>query len=277
MRIAIVTDSTADIPQNLLKMFPIRIVPTILIMHGQEFIDDENFSRKEFYENLPDIKPSPTTSAPSIGAFYSTYQELFSKGFDHILVITVASALSGTYNSARVAANEFPGRISVIDSKQVSLGLGFQVLEAAKALKKGLPIEKVVYFIQNIRERIQLVAMLDSLEQLSKSGRISWATASIGNMLKIKPFVTIKDGLVVKMSQFRTRTKAIAHMKEMLMSLGPVEQLAILHADAEAEAREILNSIHLSLKESPLFTIVTPVVGTHTGRKAIGFVAVYSK
>jgi DegV family protein with EDD domain len=274
MSIAIVTDSTADIPQELAEKHKIHVVPAILIIDGQSIEDGKGLTRREFYERMPAMQTTPTTSTPSAGKFHEVYQKLFQQGYQEIISIHVSSLLSGIYNTANTAAQTFNDRVRVIDSEQLSLGLGFQVLAAAKAIAEGLSLEKVSQQVENIRHRVRIFAMLDTLEYVRRSGRVSWARARIGAMLQIKPFLEIKDGKVLSLGQARTRSKGIPQLMEMIRNLGPIEQLAALHTNAEAEARKMLEDLNISLPHPALIVNVTTIVGTHVGPNGLGFAAV---
>ena len=162
----------------------------------------------------------------------------------------------------------------MLDSEQVSLGLGFQALAAAEDAAQGLTLEQVVQRIVELRQRLHLVAMLDSLEYVRRSGRVSWAKASLGSLLQIKPFLRVKDGSVSQLGETRTRHKGIERLRQMLGALGQLERLGILHTNAEPEAQPILTEFaHLS-QHPPLLVNVTSIIGAHIGPNALGFVAV---
>ncbi len=274
MEIAIVTDSTCDIPDDLAEAYQVHIVPNVLIIDGVGIENGKGFSRQEFYQKLPEMKTLPTTSTASSGTYYAQYEKLFKEGFQYILSIHASSLLSGIYNAASAAAKAFGERVRVLDSQNVSLGLGFQVLEAAEAIRQGLRMDEVLQRIEGIRSRIRLVAMLDTLEYVRRSGRVSWARASLGSLLRIKPFVEVKNGIVQRLGEVRTRAKGIARLLEILHSLGPLERLAILHSNAEEDARTLLENLDLALPTPPLLVNVTTIIGTHVGPNGLGFVAV---
>ena len=155
-------------------------------------LDGESITREEYYTQLPTLTPPPTTSAPFSGMFMETYQKLFEQGYQKIFSIHVAAPLSGIFNAARVAAKDFNGRVQVVDSGQLSMGIGFQVLAAAQAATKG-SMEQVKSAIDSVQKRVKVLAMLDTLDQLKRSGRVSWMRAGIGSMLRIKLFLEVKD------------------------------------------------------------------------------------
>ena len=274
MRIGVITDSTSDVPDELAEKFDIRVVPTILIIDGEEHIDGQGITREEYYDMLPDLDPSPTTAAPSSGTFSDTYEKAFSKGYDHLISIHVSSKLSAVYNSAVIGAESFGERITVLDSQQLTLGLGFQAIAAAEAAAEGADLEQTLAAIEDTRNRVRVYAMLDTLTQLKRSGRVSWAQASLGELLKVKLFIEVKDGEIQKHSQTRTRKKGIAQLNQMLTDLGPLEKLAMLHTNAEEEARAILKDVSPDVATPASIRNITTIVGTHVGVKALGIAVV---
>lgn len=270
--IAIVTDSTADIPQKLASQYQIYIVPNIVVIDGKSFEDGKDLTRQEFYENLPSMKTYPTTSTASPGVYQKLYRNLLNNVTDQIVSIHASSQLSGIFNAASLAAQEYGDKVKVIDSESLSLGLGFQVLAAAQAAKTK-PMNEIFSIIRDVRSRVHLVAMLDTLEYIHRSGRVSWARAQIGNLLRIKPFLTIKEGAVVRIGDARTRKNGIKRLHNMLLDLGPIKQLAILHSNAEADARQLLTDMSPQIPTQPVLVYVTTVIGTHVGPNGLGFVA----
>jgi DegV family protein with EDD domain len=274
MRIAIITDSTSDISPEQAEVHNILVIPTILIIDGKEYLDGKGITREEYYQQLPELNPPPTTSAPSAGTFAEAYELRFNQGFDHIISIHVASTLSGVYNAAKVGAKDFGDRVTVIDSQSLSLGLGFQAIAAAEAAASGAGVEQIGGVIEDVRKRARVLAMLDTLVQLKRGGRVSWVRASFGELFRVKLFVEIKDGEVLRLGQTRTRKKGIIQLSQILEELGPLERLAMLHTNAEEEARAMLNDLSPETIHSPFICNVTPVVGTHVGVRALGFAAV---
>jgi DegV family protein with EDD domain len=150
--------------------------------------------------------------------------------------------------------------------------LGFQVLAAAEAAKTQ-PLSEILSIIKDVRSKVKLVAMLDTLEYIRRSGRVSWARAQIGELLRIKPFLTIKDGSVIRIGEVRTRKNGIKRLREMLQSYGPLKQLAILHSHAEDDAIQFHAEMSALVPTPPLLVYVTTVIGTHVGPNGLGFVA----
>jgi DegV family protein with EDD domain len=274
VKIGIVTDSTSDIPSDLALKYDIHVVPAILIINGRSLEDGLGISREELYLELPAMKISPTTASPSSGMFQHAYESLFKKGADQIISIHVSSLLSGIYNTALIAAKAIGNRVHVIDSLHVSLGLGYQVLAAAQAASAGQTIIEIRKVVEEIRQRIHLVAMLDTLEYAYRSGRISWARSNLSAFFQIKPFLGLEDGKVVRMGETRTRHKGIDRLYQMLSELGPLEQLAILHTNAEDDAIRVVEHFKTAVKHHPLIINVTSIIGVHVGPNGLGFVAV---
>jgi DegV family protein with EDD domain len=274
METAIVTDSTCDIPADLATKLDIHVVPNIIVMQGKSVEDGVGISRREFYERLPEMDPLPTTSTASSGTYQTLYDQLFKQDIDQIISIHASSQLSGIYNAASVAANSFGNRVAVVDSQNVSLGLGFQVLEAAQAALEGKPPESILADIALVRQRVRLVAMLDTLEYVRRSGRVSWVRARVGSLLRIKPFIEIVEGDAKSVGDARTRRQGIARLREIVLSLGPLERLAIMHSNAEADAQLFLASLDADPPYEPLVVNATTVIGTHVGPNGLAFTAV---
>ena len=276
MSIGIVTDSTSDLPQYLIDQHGIQVVPAILILEGKEYRDGEGLSREEFYIRLPGFKTPPTTAAPSIGEFATRYQRLFENGCDRIISIHAAGPLTSMVGTAQQAAKEFDGRVTVVDSLSLSLGLGFQALAAAEAADQGL--EAALAAIESTRGRLHLFAALDTLEYVRRSGRVPAAITILGSLLSIKPIIELTEGQVKAISAVRTTKQANERMMSFMRQGGKLERLAILHSCAEARAHGFLNELmremNQSLPRDILLVNVTTVIGTHVGPNALGFAAV---
>jgi DegV family protein with EDD domain len=275
MKIALVTDSACDIPYEMARNHQINVVPNILVIEGKSVEDDEKFSRQKFYEELPDMVTFPTTSTASAGRYQALYQNLLDSGFEQIVSIHVSHHLSGIFNAASTAAQSFAGQVHVVDSLQVTLGLGFQVLEAAEAIADGASLDSVLALLNQIQGRVRLIAMLDTLEYIRRSGRVSWARASLGTLLNLKPFIEVKDGLAISLGEVRTRRKGIARLEKLMQTVRPLKRFALLHTNAEDDARQILEAYAPQMATQPLLVNVTTVIGAHVGPNGLGFVALY--
>ena len=276
MKLGIVTDSTCDLPQTMVNERGIEVVPCILILDGKEYADSAGLSREEFYKRLPKLKHAPTTAAPSIGEFAKHYQRLFDQGYEHIVSIHAAGPLTSMIGTAQQAANEFRGRVTVVDSLSLSLGLGFQALAAADAVEEGL--DAVLAAIESTHKRLHVFAALDTVEYVRRSGRVPATIAILGSLLSIKPMIELTEGQVKAIGAVRTTKQANERMLTFMRQGGNLERLAILHTGAEKRAREFLNRLmmemHQSLPRDILLVNVTTVIGTHVGPNGLGFAAV---
>jgi DegV family protein with EDD domain len=274
MKTGFVTDSTSDIPTNLAEQYGIEIVPALVNINGKSYADGLDISREEFYTHLPGLTPLPTTSSPSVGSFQERYEKLLKAGADSIISLHPPNGLSGIFNAARLAAQEFGQRIKVFDSGQASLGLGYQVILAAEAAAQGAIQDEVLVLVESVRRRVRLTALLDTVEYVRRSGRVSWAAAMIGSALHLKLLIELRYGIVHRLGQTRTRLQGIERLVETLNSWGPLERLAVLHTNAESAARQLLEDVKSKVTVSPLLVNVTTAIGTHVGPNGLGFAVV---
>ena len=274
MKISFVTDTTADIPSELAFQHGIEVVPALVNIRGRSYADGIDITREEFYTLLPRLNPPPTTSAPSVGSFQERYEKQLKAGATKILSIHPPNELSGIFNAARLAAQEFGERVKVLDSGQLSLGIGFQILLAVEAAERGAQFEEVTALVESVRKRVRVACLLSTLEYVRRSGRVSWARAVIGNLLHLKPLLELRHGLVYRLGQARTRAQGIRRLTETLNSWGPLERLAVLHTNAEVAARQLLEEVKLKVNVPPLIVNVTTAIGTHVGPDGLGFATV---
>ncbi len=272
--IAIVTDSTADIPEELLVEYDIQMVNNYVIIDGKSLEDRKDITREQFYTTLPSLKQIPTTATAPSGVYQELYERLLTQGKDFILSIHISSQLSGILNAASAAANAFVERVKVIDSQNISMGLGFQVLAAADAARQGASVETILAMLVELRKRIKLIAMLDTLEYIHRSGRVSWARARLGELFRIKPFLEVLNGQVLSLGESRTYQKGFLRMVEILRRISPFEKLAILHTNAEDRAHQLIEEVQDILPEHVYTVNVTTVIGSHVGPNGLGFTAI---
>lgn len=281
MKIGVVTDSTSDLPGDLARRFDVEVVPTILVVEGKQYADGKDLSRGDFYARLPAMRTFPTTAAPSIGEFSARYQKLLDSGCDFVLSIHAASQLTAVCDIARQAADDFPGRVAIVDSGSLSLGLGFQALAAAEAAESGADVETAIAFIADVRRRLRVFAALDTMDYLRRSGRVPAAVTLLGGMLSIKPLIELTDGLLKPAGATRTTRQADERMAALLKAGLPIERLAILHTGAESRARGFLSRLmeecRRELPREILVVNVATVIGAHVGPNGLGFAAVRAK
>lgn len=275
MKIGIVTDSTSDLPADLTEKYQIQVVPSILILEGKEYADGVGISREDFYSRLPTLQTKVTTAAPSIGDFLIPYQTLFSQGCEHIISIHADSKLTTIVNVANQAAKEFGDKVTVVDSGSLSMGLGFQVLACAEETEPS--IKSIIEAIGSTKKKLKVIAALDTMEYLKRSGRVPGLVANLGGMLSIKPLIELRDG-VKPMGATRTTKQTDERLLNYLLDIGEIERLAILHTNAEMRAKNLLNELNKHsekiIPQDVLFVNVTAVIGTHLGPNGLGFAAV---
>lgn len=270
--IGLVTDSTADIPEDQVQAEGVEIVPATIVMEGQTYQDGVGLTRPEFYRRLPALVRPASTAAPSPTAFEAAYDRMLASGAGRVLSIHLSRRLSGLYGIAVQAARRFGDRVSVVDSGQVSLGLGFQVLEAARAIRRGASWEAVQQAVASAGRRIRTIAMIEQLDYARRSGRVDWLRSSIGNLLHVRLLLEIADGLVKRLGQVRTRHRAIDELFSIAASWGPIQRLGVVHAVAEDDARALASRLAAGVEEPPLVVDVTTVIGTHVGPGCVGVI-----
>ena len=277
MDIRIVTDSTCDLPEPIVARHGITVIPLHIQQGGQTFLDGINLTREEFYHRLPGFRPSPTTASPGPDVFKQAWEKLADAGAQAILSIHISEKLSATINSARVAAEQFTRiPVTVLDSSQLSLGMGFIVEKAAQMAELGHKMEDILASLGGLMKRTYVFASLKTLEYLRRSGRMNFALARFGELLQIKPLLHMNQGNPVA-HRVRTQGNATARLLEWLAEYAPYERLAIVHAGVQKEAEEMLQLIKSHLPDSDIPIVqITPVLGAHLGVGALGF-AVISK
>lgn len=276
MAVRIVTDSTCDLPVELVKKHNIIVLPLYIHIGQQSYQDGVDMSRQEFYRGLPTFKEHPTTAAPSPEFFKSAYQQLSDQGATEILSIHISESLSAVVNVARMAAEEFrPISVTVFDSQQLSLGAGYIVLEAARAAQAGKSVAEIIPILEDLTRRTYVFAALDTLEFLRRSGRMHFALATIGSLLRLKPLLKMNRGDPTS-ERIRTREKAIRRLIQLVESVGPLERIDLVHTYASEQAQVLFERArHLFPEEYiPLSVDVTPVLGAHIGPKVIGFACI---
>ncbi|MBM3144608.1 MAG: DegV family protein [Chloroflexi bacterium] len=274
-KVAIVTDSTAYIPPDLVKQYQITVVPQVLIWGEETLLDGIDIQPSEFYERLKTADVMPKTSQATVATFKEIFEHLVGEGKD-ILAVLISDKLSGTINSYTQAVEFFPGaNIDLVNSESVAMMLGFQALEAARAAQKGASLAECKAIAEDARGRTGVIFAVDTLEFLHRGGRIGGASRFLGTALQLKPILTVLDGRVEAIERVRTKKKAHARLIELLeeRTVGSKSvKLATLHASALEDARELLKEAEerLGNVEESIFSEVSPVVGTHAGPGTVG-------
>ena len=277
MTIKIVTDSTCDLPENVICDLGITVVPLYINIFDKGFLDGVEISRQDFYTNLPDYKVHPTTGIPGLNAFTKAYNELSSKGATKILSIHISESLSGTVDVARAAASELEQiPVTVRDSGQLSLGTGFQVETAARMANEGKKLDEILIALDDIMSRTFVTAGLKTLDYLRRSGRMSRFMTGLGSLLQLKPILTMKNGKPGS-ERVRTTKKSETRLIKMLEEHLPVERFALLHTNAPEEANAFYSRIADLIPDGEVYSMdITPVIGAHIGPGAVGY-AIISK
>ncbi|MGD8456492.1 MAG: DegV family protein [Anaerolineales bacterium] len=277
MTIKIVTDSTCDLPQNIIQELGITVIPLYINIGDKGYLDGVEITRKDFYTNLPDYDTHPTTSTPGIDAITQTYKKLADEGATQILSIHISKSLSATVEVAEQAAKEFDLiPVVVRDSLQLSTGTGFQVETAARMALAGNSMEEIIKALDDLASRTFVTARLDTLEFLRRSGRLNGFMMGLGSLIQLKPILTMKNGLPASL-RVRTRAKAESRLVKMLEDYQPIERFALVHTNAPVEAEAFHSRIADLIPEGDVLSMnITPVIGAHIGPGAIGY-AVVSK
>jgi DegV family protein with EDD domain len=275
-RIAIVTDSTCDIPQELVEQYGIRVIPQILIMGDKTWQDGVDIDSATFYELLRTSPDFPASSQPSVVSFQEAFTEL-AKEADGIVAVLISDELSGTLNSARMAAEALPEvPIEIVDTRSVSIQLGFIVLAAARVAEAGGTLQEVADAARALIGRVHIYFVVDTLEYLHRGGRIGAASKLFATALNIKPVLSIQDGMVHPAMKVRTRRKALEAVLQLLdEDLAGAERIhvGVLHIAAPEEADRL--AVEVQARFHPVEIIRAecgPVLGTHAGPGTVGVV-----
>lgn len=275
MKIRIVTDSTCDLPEEIVSRHSITVNPLAINVGNKSFLDGVDLTRSEFYAQLPNFRPHPKTSAPGPDVFARTFERLADEGAQAILSIHISETLSATVNSARIAAQQFKRiPVTVLDSGQLSLGLGFIVERAAQLAESRKEPQEIISDLNKLMKRVYVFASLKTLEYLRRSGRMNFALARFGELLQLKPLLHMNMG---KATAHRTRTqhRATARLLEWLAEYAPYEKLAILHAGVQQEAEALYQQARPYFPQGTVFIEqITPVLGAHLGIGALGFACI---
>lgn len=273
----IATDSTADVPAALASELEITVIPCQVFWGQEVYQDGVDLSPQEFYEKLAQSVELPKTSQPPMNRFVEAYRRLLdTEETGEVISIHVAGNLSGTVNAAWAAAQTLadPSRIVVVDSGQVSMGMGWAVIEAARMAQAGATRTDVSRAVHEMLPRLRAAAMIDTLENLYKGGRINQVTAALGTVLQIKPLITIQSGRVEIVERVRTRSRALKRLVTMVRGLGPLQEMAVLHADAEKLAKDLAAMIDdLAQDRKIMVEPAGSALTTHLGLGAVGVCA----
>lgn len=277
-RVCVVTDSTADVPKSLVDELGITVVPCYVHFGQETFLDGVDLSREQFHARLASAARPPTTSPPPVGSFADVYRQLAQQA-DAIISVHPASNLSSLYNAARLASEMISNaRIALVDSTQASMGTGWLAVLAARAARLGRTFDEIVAMLRATVPRLRLVAIIDDLQFMRRSGRVRWVEALVGSFLSIKPVVMLKDGQVSLLEKVRTRRAAIERLAAVTAALGPLQEVAALHAHAAQDAEQAarLLATTCACKQIPIVEAGATMT-SHAGPRAVAFACVLAE
>ena len=273
-RIAVVTDSSAYIPEEALRGLDVTVIPLWLHWGDDRLRDGVDIDPPEFYRRLQESSDFPTTSQPSIGEFEEFFRQV-GAGKDAVVSVLVTSKLSGTVASAQGARERIPEMdVRVVDSLMTSMALGFIVLAAARAAASGESADGVVAAAEDMRDRVQLVFAMETLEFLRRGGRIGGARWLLGSALQIKPLLHMQDGTLQPLVQVRTKRKALVRMLQVVeQRLGgrQIAEAAVIDANCPDEGDAVAEQVAKRFRPSLLHrSVVSPVIGAQAGPGTVG-------
>lgn len=278
-RVKVITDSASDISDELAEKLDISIVPLMIRFGDEEFVDRIELTHDAFLAKLKDSPILPSTAAPSPGAFETAFRQAFDEGYTHVVCITISSLLSATFQNAVAGSRFVDGLIDVrvVDSEQCSIAEGLIVDRAARLAAAGSSVAEIVSEAESVRERCRLIAVLDTVENLKKGGRIGKAAAFFGSLLSIRPIIEINKGEVKALGRQRTRAKALTYLENFMKARQPIEDIVI--GDTHAPDRDSFLERIRPLARGKEITVgqVGPVVGTHGGYGLLGVAFVLEK
>ncbi|KGX86788.1 DegV family protein [Pontibacillus marinus] len=274
MKTAIVTDSTAYIPQNVRDQHHIHMIPLSVLFGNESYKEEVDITTGDFFEMLRDSDELPKTSQPSIGMLQELFEKL-SLQYDAVVCIHLSSGISGTYQTATTAGEMAEGlEVHTFDSEISCMAQGFYVIEAAEMANNGATPDQILARLEEIKQSLQAYFMVDDLTNLHRGGRLSGAQAIVGSLLQVKPVLHFVDTKIVPFEKIRTRKKALKRVKglfEEVASTGEPMKATIIHANREAEGQEILEELQEQYPHVEfVLSYFGPVIGTHLGEGAIG-------
>jgi DegV family protein with EDD domain len=275
-KIAIITDTDSSLPPTLTSRYHINQVPIAIIFGNEAYAANYDMDDKELFVRVDREKQLPTTSAPSTGQFAEAFKTAFNDGYDAVICICVSSEVSATYAAAVTAREMYPEwDITVVDSKNLSMGQGFMVLAAAEAVQQGKTRDEVIAAAVETGARSYYFAGLSTLKYLAMSGRVGYLAAGMATIFNIQPILTIRDGKLDMLEKVRTRKKSLARLIELVKNSAgnkPIERMAIIHVNTLVEAREFEKLVRAEVKcpDEVLMCELGPGLSVHSGAGMIG-------
>jgi fatty acid kinase fatty acid binding subunit len=276
-KIALVTDSTSDLPQELIDKYDVKILPLKIIYKDKEYIDRETITPQEVYDSLK--YELPHTSLPSIQEMDDLFTQLEKDGYTHVIAVTISSNLSGTFNAIKLVSENHTNLISTIfDSKALTLGAGELILQCGDLINNGKNYNEIINMLPKLRDKISVFYIVDTLEYLIKGGRIGKVSGTIGKILNLKPIISInKEGVYYTYKKARGKKPAIKTLLSVTKEKAELSKLKIwvMHGAAYEEGIELLNTLKTFTNITSLnMGEIGPVAGVHTGPGLLGLVIV---
>ena len=268
--VKIVTDSSVDMPAEMARDLDVTVVPLSITFGDKSLLDGVDIDAETFYRRLQNDPAHPRTAAPSVGLFEEVYRGLSSAGHE-IVTITLAATLSGTHNSAGVAARSVPeARVTLIDSHSTSMAMGMLVTRAARMAREGKTAAEIEAAVRALIPRLELWLMADTLTYLQRGGRIGRASSLVGAMLNIKPIISLRDGQVTPLQRVRTRGKALHEMANLAKAAAPFDDAYIMHTAAHETAVEFAGMAQSVYDGTIPILPLGPIIGAHLGPGSVG-------
>ncbi|QVY60064.1 DegV family protein [Cytobacillus gottheilii] len=273
-KVKIVTDSTVDLQDEILQKYDIEVVPLSIHINGETYLDRKDITPVEFMKKMKESNELPKSSQPPAGVFLELYDRLTDEGYD-IISIHMTGGMSGTVQSAESAASMAKGNVKVIDSRYISKALAFQVIEGAKMAMNGSSVEEICSTLDDIRAKTKLFVVVDTLENLVKGGRIGKGKALLGSLLNIKPIASLEGGVYTPVAKVRSHAQIVKYLANQFAEDAKgktIKSVGLVHA----EGFELASKLKAAIGDLTGYTDIsiedtTPIVSTHTGAGAIGF------
>lgn len=270
-KVHIVTDSTSDIPMHLREELGIEVVPLSINFENETLLDGVDLTPQEYVQRLRSVDKLPSTAQPTVEQFQNAYKKGLDAGLD-VVCITISSGLSGTFNSASLAAQQLDAdRIRVVDSKSATMALGWVVVEAARAAEGGADLEHVSEIAENTAKKVNFFALLETLDYVYKGGRIGRAGHMVGSALGIKPILGLSEGTVNPLERVRTWKKALNRMIELASNEGNLLDIAVLHTDNMEAATKVVETLKARFPDANYEIVFAgTTIATYAGPGAVG-------
>lgn len=278
-QVRIITDAVADVPRDVLARYRVGVLPVYLMLNGRTYLDDGTLDRDWFYHELGCVQSRPSTAAPAPAEYIAVCERLVAEGASDIVMLTAASTISSLYQHAVLAAQQFTGaRVHVVDTRQISMGAGWMVIEAARLADQGESVSVILEEISSMPDRVSIYGVLDSLSYLRRSGRVGWVSSYMASLLQIRPLIVFEQGKARLMGRVRAYWRGAQSLLELVKEALPVTHLALIHSGADQKVLERFSG--------ELYTLVPgldiPVVNigsafaAHVGPRCLGVALVRS-